>query len=59
LERKTNNLKTERQADSSKARVITAAAVDGWDHATLRREQLADNDLGKILQEVEAVQCLE
>jgi hypothetical protein len=36
--------------------VIMAAAMDGKDHATLRREQLNDHDLGQILHEMEAGQ---
>lgn len=27
--------------------------MDGWDHAALRRKQLANNNMGQILQEVE------
>jgi hypothetical protein len=56
---KNNNLKVGQQADSWKVQVITAAATDRWDGAALRREKLADNDIGQILLEVEAGQCLE
>jgi hypothetical protein len=49
-------LEVQRHAGSVKERVITAAAADGWACATLRREHLADNDMTKILQEVEAEQ---
>jgi hypothetical protein len=37
-------------------RIITTAAADGWDRASLRREQLDDDELGPLLQEVEAGQ---
>jgi hypothetical protein len=39
-----------------RVRVITTAAADGWDRASLRRKQLADDELGPLLQEVEAGQ---
>jgi hypothetical protein len=39
--------------DGLKIQVVAAAAVNGWDRAALRREQLADNDLWQLLQEVE------
>jgi hypothetical protein len=45
-----------RMADRLKVQVIVAAAADGWGHATLRRERLADNDVGQMLQEVKAGQ---
>jgi hypothetical protein len=38
-----------------KVRVVTTSAADGWDRASLRREQLAD-ELGPLLLEVEAGQ---
>jgi len=34
--------------------MIVAAPADGWDYQVLRREQLADNDLGPLIQEIEA-----
>jgi hypothetical protein len=49
-------LKVEQRADGLKIRVLAAAAANGWDCAALRREQLADDDLGQLLQEVEAGQ---
>jgi hypothetical protein len=58
-ENNNNNVKVERQVSSQKVRVIAAAAVDYLDCAALRRAQLADNDVGQILQEVEAGQCPE
>jgi hypothetical protein len=36
--------------------VVTTAAAEGWDRAALRREQLADDDVGQLLKEVEAGQ---
>jgi hypothetical protein len=47
-------LKIERRNESLKMRIITTATADGWDRASLRREQLADNEMGPLLQEVEA-----
>jgi hypothetical protein len=35
-------------------RVVAVAAANVWDRAALRRKQLADDDLGQLLQEVEA-----
>lgn len=29
--------------------IAAAAAVDGWDHAALSREELNDHDVGQIL----------
>jgi hypothetical protein len=49
-------LKVEQRADGLMTRVAAAAAANGWDCAALRREQLADDDLGQLLQEVEAGQ---
>ena len=34
--------------------MVTTAAADGWDQQALRREQLADNDLGPLMREMEA-----
>jgi hypothetical protein len=48
--------KVEQRANGLKVRVVTAAAADGWDSAALRREQLADEDVGPLLKEVEAGQ---
>jgi hypothetical protein len=47
-ETKRNCVKLE-QAGSPNAQVITAATVDHWDHVTLRREQLANNNMGQVL----------
>ena len=33
--------------------MVVAAPADGWDHQDLR-EQLADNDLGPLIREIEA-----
>jgi hypothetical protein len=38
---------------------IAATAAHGWDPAIQRREQLSDQDVGPILQEMEAGQHLE
>jgi hypothetical protein len=46
----------EERADSLGVCIITAATADGWDRTALRREQLADEELGQLLQEVEAGQ---
>jgi hypothetical protein len=44
----------ERQQQSGRLEVhVTAATADVWDHSSLRREQLDDNDMGLRLQEVE------
>jgi hypothetical protein len=50
---------TKKQRSGSwKVRVITVAAIDGRDCATLRREQLDDDDdIGLIPWEVEAGEC--
>jgi hypothetical protein len=48
--------KIERRSEGLKVRIITTAAADGWDRASLRREQLADDEMGPLLQEVEAGQ---
>ena len=34
--------------------MVVAAPADGWEHQDLRREQLADNDLGPLIREIEA-----
>jgi hypothetical protein len=36
--------------------IITTAAADGWYRASLRREQLDDDEMGPLLQEVEVGQ---
>jgi hypothetical protein len=41
---------------SRRIRVVTAATADEREQSILRREQLADDDLGQLLQEVEAGQ---
>ena len=35
-------------------RMVTTAAADSWEQQALRREQLADNDLGSLMREIEA-----
>jgi hypothetical protein len=50
-------LKVEQRANGLKIRVVGAAAANDWDLAALRREQLADDDLGLLLLEVRAGQC--
>jgi len=37
-------------------RIVAAAAVNGWDRQALRREQLADIDVGPLMREIEAEQ---
>lgn len=56
MESKNNNLEEQLAAYSLIARVIAVAAADGCDRAALRKEQLDDNDVGQILQEMEAGQ---
>jgi hypothetical protein len=46
--------KIERPSEGLKVRIITTAAADGWDRASLRREHLGDDEMGPLLQEVEA-----
>jgi hypothetical protein len=53
---KSHSLEDQRQARSRKVLIIAAAAADRLDRTSLRREQLADNDVGQILQDVEAGQ---
>jgi hypothetical protein len=48
--------KIEQWGEGLKVGIITTAAADGWVRASLRREQLADDELGPLLQEVEAGQ---
>jgi hypothetical protein len=45
--------KIERRSESLNVRITTTAAADGWDSASLRREQLADDEMGSLLHEVE------
>jgi hypothetical protein len=42
--------------DGQRERVVAAAPVDGWDPEALRKNQLADNDLGRLMLEMEAGQ---
>jgi hypothetical protein len=46
--------KIERRSEGLKLRIITTAAADGWVRASLRSELLADDEMGPLLQEVEA-----
>jgi hypothetical protein len=46
--------KVEQQSECWQAQIIANAAIDNWDHSALRRDQLCDNDVGPILEEVEA-----
>jgi len=46
--------KVEQREDDQRVRMVIAAPADGWDHQDLRREQLADNDLGPLIREIEA-----
>jgi hypothetical protein len=46
--------KVEQRADDQRVRMVVVAPADGWDHQDLRREQLADNDLGPLIREIEA-----
>jgi hypothetical protein len=48
--------KVKQRADGPKIQVVAAAAAEGWDRAAPRKEQLADGDVGQLLQEVEAGQ---
>jgi len=45
--------KVEQRAEDQWVRMVVAAPSDGWDHQALRREQLADNDLGPLIREIE------
>jgi hypothetical protein len=54
FKRKSNNMKEQRQTERPKKREFAAAAAGVWVSATLRREQLTDNDMGQNLQELEA-----
>jgi hypothetical protein len=47
------------RADLLKIKVVTAATAEVRDRIALRREQLADDDVGQLLQEVEAGQRTE
>jgi hypothetical protein len=49
-------LNVEQRADGLKIRVVATATANDWDRAALRREQLADDDLGQLLQELDAGQ---
>jgi transposase InsO family protein len=48
--------KVEARAEVKLVRAIAAVAINGWDPMPLRREQLADPNVGPILQEVETGQ---
>jgi hypothetical protein len=49
--------KIEVQVDIKQVEAIVAVATASWDPAALRREQLNNQDIGPILEEVEAGQC--
>jgi hypothetical protein len=49
--------KVEQQSECWKAQITATAAMDSWNHSSLRREQLCENNVGPILQEVEAGEC--
>jgi hypothetical protein len=51
-----NRADVQQQVSCRRVRVVTAAVADERDRSTLRREQLADDDLGMLLHEVEAGQ---
>jgi SMC interacting uncharacterized protein involved in chromosome segregation len=40
--------------DGQRVWVVAAVPADGWDQQALRNEQLVDNDLGQLMQEMEA-----
>jgi hypothetical protein len=40
-------------ADRQTVRIVATGAADGWDQQALRREQLADNDIGPLMREME------
>ena len=42
------------RTDGQTVRIVATAAADGWDQQALRREQLADNDIGTLMREMEA-----
>jgi hypothetical protein len=46
-------------ADIKQVQAIVVIATDGWDLATICREKLSDQDVGPILEEMEARQCSE
>ena len=48
--------KVEQRADGQRVRIVATAAANCWDRQALRREQLADNDLGPLIREMEAGQ---
>jgi hypothetical protein len=47
--------KVKQQSGCRKARLITIAAMDSWNHSALRREQLCD--VGPNQQEMETEEC--
>jgi len=47
--------KVEQQADGQRVQIVATAAANGWDQQALR-EQMADNDLGPLIREMEAGQ---
>jgi hypothetical protein len=53
-----NNVEIQQCVSNRKARVVSASTADDQDRAALRREQLTD-DVGQLLQQVEAGQLLE
>jgi len=49
----------EQRADGQRVRIVATAAANGWEQQALRREQLAENNLGPLIREMEAGQRLE
>ena len=45
--------KVELRSGEPRARMVVTAPADGWDQQALRTEQLAENDLGPLIQEIE------
>jgi len=44
------------QADGQRVQIVATAAANGWDQRALRREQLAEKDLGPLIREIESGQ---
>jgi len=42
------------RTDCQTVRIVATTAADGWDQQALRRKQLADNDIGPLMREMEA-----
>ena len=45
--------KLELRSGEPRVRIVFTAPADGWDQQALRTEQLANNDLGPLIQEIE------